>query len=166
MVHRELVALAGRADQQHDRASRPATRACSPGELARVMAELAGESTGNTAMLAVLAGRAGPCHGRAHWRLDRQHGRARRASWPVSTPSSPVDPFRLLNRYVFVKIQEPVGYPTSWRTVDVSSPVSFAGEAVAKLIMGIPRGLRWVTFVVRREAWRHSRVWGKPSLSF
>ncbi|KAF2559579.1 hypothetical protein F2Q68_00017785 [Brassica cretica] len=43
-------------------ASRPATRSCSPGELARVAAELAGESTGNTVGL---AGRAGSCHGRA-----------------------------------------------------------------------------------------------------
>ncbi|KAL0805542.1 hypothetical protein Bca101_098033 [Brassica carinata] len=42
--------------------SRTATRACSPGELARVAAELTGESTGNTA---VLAGRAGSCCGRA-----------------------------------------------------------------------------------------------------
>ncbi|KAF3509574.1 hypothetical protein F2Q69_00007077 [Brassica cretica] len=41
--------------------------------------------------------------------------------------------------YVFVKIQEPAGYPMSWRTVDLSRPVSFAGEAVAKLIMGVPR---------------------------
>nr|VDC61394.1 unnamed protein product [Brassica rapa] len=32
------------------------------------------------------------------------------------------------NLYVFVKIQEHVGYPTSWRTV-----------AVAKLIIGVPR---------------------------
>ncbi|KAH0863143.1 hypothetical protein HID58_080354, partial [Brassica napus] len=38
-------------------ASRLATRPCSPGELARVTAELTGDSTGNTA---VLAGRAGP----------------------------------------------------------------------------------------------------------
>ncbi|KAF3492603.1 hypothetical protein DY000_02052877 [Brassica cretica] len=45
-------------------------------------------------------------------------------------------------------------------TVDVSRPVSFAGEAVAKLVMGIPRRFRWVTFLVRREALRHSRVWG------
>ncbi|KAH0868109.1 hypothetical protein HID58_075131 [Brassica napus] len=66
-----------RADQQHGRArraswlvsrpsspaSRPATRPCSPGELARVTAEIE--------------------------RVDRQHGRARRASWPVSRPSSP-----------------------------------------------------------------------------
>ncbi|KAH0880079.1 hypothetical protein HID58_067473 [Brassica napus] len=50
------------------------------------------EPTGNTA---VLAGRAGPCHGRARRRVDRRHGRARRASWPVLPPSSPGDPFRL-----------------------------------------------------------------------
>ncbi|KAF3525690.1 hypothetical protein F2Q69_00047002 [Brassica cretica] len=72
--------------------SRLPTRPCSPGELARVVAELAGESTGNTT---VLARRAGPCHGRARRRLDRQHGRARQASWLVSRPSSPGDPFRL-----------------------------------------------------------------------
>ncbi|KAH0858240.1 hypothetical protein HID58_086501 [Brassica napus] len=71
------------------RASRPATRPCSPGELARVTAELAGESTGNAA---VLAGQAGPCRGRARRRLDWQRGRARRASQPVSRPSSPGDP--------------------------------------------------------------------------
>ncbi|KAG2288469.1 hypothetical protein Bca52824_048073 [Brassica carinata] len=59
------------------------------------------------------------------------------------------------SRYVFVKTQEPVGYPTSWRTVDVSRPVSFAGEAVAKLIMGIPRRFHWVTFLVSREAFRN-----------
>ncbi|KAH0892959.1 LOW QUALITY PROTEIN: hypothetical protein HID58_055388 [Brassica napus] len=57
-------------------------------------------------------------------------------------------------------MQEPVGYPTSWRTVDGSHPVSCAGEAVAKLIMGVPRRFRWVTFLVRKEALRHSRVWG------
>ncbi|KAF3602098.1 hypothetical protein F2Q69_00036368 [Brassica cretica] len=64
------------------------------------------------------------------------------------------------SRYVFVKIQETVGYPTSWRTVDVSRLVSFAGEAVAKLIMGVPRRFRWVTFLMIREALRHSRVCG------
>ncbi|KAF3552073.1 hypothetical protein DY000_02006346 [Brassica cretica] len=69
------------------------------------------------------------------------------------------------SRYVFVKIQEPVGYPTSWRTVDVSRPVSFAGEAVAKLIMGIPRRFRWVTFLASREALCHSRVWGNVARS-
>ncbi|KAH0859663.1 hypothetical protein HID58_087924 [Brassica napus] len=111
------VVLAGRAgscrgrarrrvDRQHGRArraswlvsrpsspaSRPATRSCSPGELARVAAELAGESTGNTV---VLAGRAGSCRARARRRVDRQHGRARRASWLVSWSSSLGAPFRL-----------------------------------------------------------------------
>ncbi|KAF3502809.1 hypothetical protein F2Q69_00042319 [Brassica cretica] len=43
-------------------ASRPVTRSCSPGELARVTTELAGDSTGN---MAVLAGQAGSCRGRA-----------------------------------------------------------------------------------------------------
>ncbi|KAH0867708.1 hypothetical protein HID58_074730, partial [Brassica napus] len=65
-------------------ASRPTMRLGSSGELARVTAELAGNSTGNAA---VLAGRAGPCHGRARRRLDRQHGRARWASWPVKGSS-------------------------------------------------------------------------------
>ncbi|KAH0868206.1 hypothetical protein HID58_075228 [Brassica napus] len=69
MVHGELAALAGRADPCHGRArqradrqhgrarraswlvsrpsspvSRPATRSCSPGDLSRVMVELAGRS--------------------------------------------------------------------------------------------------------------------------
>ncbi|KAF3598315.1 hypothetical protein F2Q69_00037682 [Brassica cretica] len=82
---RQHVVLAGRAGSWHDRArrrvdrqhgrarraswlvswpsspaSRPATRSCLPDELARVTAELAGESTGNTA---VLAGLAGSCRG-------------------------------------------------------------------------------------------------------
>uniref|UniRef100_A0A0D3AMM8 AAA+ ATPase domain-containing protein n=1 Tax=Brassica oleracea var. oleracea TaxID=109376 RepID=A0A0D3AMM8_BRAOL len=65
----------------------------SPGELARVTAELAGKSTGNTA---VLAGRAGSCRSRARRRVDRQHSRACRASWLVSWSSSPGDPFRVL----------------------------------------------------------------------
>ncbi|KAL0815592.1 hypothetical protein Bca101_072036 [Brassica carinata] len=83
------------------------------------------------------------------------------------------------SRYVFVKIQEPVGYPTCWRTMgkeldpdvstlalsDVSHPVSFAGEAVANLIIGIPRRFRWVTFLVSREALRHSRVSGNVTRS-
>ncbi|KAH0858798.1 hypothetical protein HID58_087059 [Brassica napus] len=58
----------------------------SPGELIRATVELAGVPTGNTV---VLAGGAGSCHGRAHRRVDWQHGRARRASWLVSRPSSP-----------------------------------------------------------------------------
>ncbi|KAF3501631.1 hypothetical protein F2Q69_00043104 [Brassica cretica] len=108
MVHGELAALAGRpdprhdrvsrsaarssepirgtierADPRHDRANRPATRPCSPGELARVTANLAGESTSITA---VLSGRAGSCHGRARRRVDRQHGRARLSSLFVLGP--------------------------------------------------------------------------------
>ncbi|KAF3576930.1 hypothetical protein DY000_02033038 [Brassica cretica] len=58
----------------------------SPGEPIRCTIELAGEPTGNTV---VLAGQAGPCHGRACRRVDRQHGCARRASWLVSRLSSP-----------------------------------------------------------------------------
>ncbi|KAH0859190.1 hypothetical protein HID58_087451, partial [Brassica napus] len=58
----------------------------SPGELIRATVNLAGEPTGNTV---VLAGRAGSCHGRARRRVDRRHGRARRASCLVSRPSSP-----------------------------------------------------------------------------
>ncbi|KAH0898497.1 LOW QUALITY PROTEIN: hypothetical protein HID58_048065 [Brassica napus] len=69
----------------------------SPGEPICGTIELAGEPTGNTAELvgestgntAVLAGRAGLCRGRARRRVDRQHGRARWASWPVSRQSSP-----------------------------------------------------------------------------
>ncbi|KAF3512873.1 hypothetical protein F2Q69_00005804 [Brassica cretica] len=63
------------------------------------------------------------------------------------------------SQYVFVKIHELVGYPTSWRTIDVSRPVSFAGEAVAKLITRVPRRFRSVTFLMSREALPHSRVW-------
>ncbi|KAF3537553.1 hypothetical protein F2Q69_00022262 [Brassica cretica] len=58
----------------------------SPGELIRATVKFAGEPTGNTV---VLAGRSGSCQGRAHRRVDRQHGHARRASWLVSRPSSP-----------------------------------------------------------------------------
>ncbi|KAH0858151.1 hypothetical protein HID58_086412 [Brassica napus] len=58
----------------------------SPGEPIRGTIELSGEPTGDTV---VLAGRAGPCHGQARRRVNRQHGRARRASWLVSRPSSP-----------------------------------------------------------------------------
>ncbi|KAF3486900.1 hypothetical protein F2Q69_00052840 [Brassica cretica] len=58
----------------------------SPGELIRATVELAGDPTGNTV---VLAGRAGSCHGRARRRVDRRQGRAHRASWLVSWPTSP-----------------------------------------------------------------------------
>ncbi|KAH0858943.1 hypothetical protein HID58_087204 [Brassica napus] len=91
------VVLAGQAGSCHGRArraswvvsrpsspaSRLATRLCSPGELARVAADLAGKSTGDTVEL---AGRVGSCRGRAHRQVDQQHGRARRASWIVSRP--------------------------------------------------------------------------------
>ncbi|KAF2583129.1 hypothetical protein F2Q68_00006474 [Brassica cretica] len=55
-------------------------------EARNIAVELAGESTGNTV---VLAGRAGSCRGRTRRRVDRQHGRARRASWLVSWSNSP-----------------------------------------------------------------------------
>ncbi|KAF3563633.1 hypothetical protein DY000_02016130 [Brassica cretica] len=64
------------------------------------MAELASDDT------AVLAGRAGPCHGRARRRLDRRHGCAHRASWLVSRPSSPGDPFRLFVFSAFAVLTE------------------------------------------------------------
>uniref|UniRef100_A0A0D3BUN3 Uncharacterized protein n=1 Tax=Brassica oleracea var. oleracea TaxID=109376 RepID=A0A0D3BUN3_BRAOL len=58
-------------------------------------------------------------------------------------------------------------YPNvlSLALINVFRPVSFAGEAVAKLIMGIPRRFRWVTLLVSREALRHSRVWGNMTRS-
>ncbi|KAH0893332.1 hypothetical protein HID58_055761, partial [Brassica napus] len=82
-VDRNTAELAGEstATRPSSPASRPVTLPCSLGELARVAAELAGESTDNTA---VLAGRAGPCPGRARRLLDRQHGHAHRASWLIS----------------------------------------------------------------------------------
>ncbi|KAF3496559.1 hypothetical protein DY000_02053081 [Brassica cretica] len=43
---------------------------------------------------------------------------------------------------------------------NMSCPVSFAEEAVSKLIMGVPRRFRWVTFLVSEEALRHNRVSG------
>ncbi|KAF3561211.1 hypothetical protein DY000_02015669 [Brassica cretica] len=73
-------------------ASRPATRSCSPGELARVAAELTGESTSNTV---VLAGQAGLCRGRNS-----------PASWLVSWLSSPGDLFRLFVSSAFEVLNE------------------------------------------------------------
>ncbi|KAL0898934.1 hypothetical protein Bca101_082895 [Brassica carinata] len=64
------------------------------------------------------------------------------------------------NRYVFLKFQEPIRYPTFWRIVDMSRPVSFAGEAVAKLVINIPLQFRWVSFLGSKEALRHSRLRG------
>ncbi|KAL0846869.1 hypothetical protein Bca101_020115 [Brassica carinata] len=63
-------------------------------------------------------------------------------------------------RYVFMKIQEPIHYPTFWRTVDVSRPVSFLGEAVAKKILMIPRRFREIRFLMSKEVLRHSHLWG------
>ncbi|KAF3568332.1 hypothetical protein DY000_02015609 [Brassica cretica] len=63
------------------------------------------------------------------------------------------------SRYVLVKIQEPVGYATCvspgflcWR----SSGETYNGNSLA-----IP----WVTFLVSREALRHSRIWGNMARS-
>ncbi|KAL0815732.1 hypothetical protein Bca101_072176 [Brassica carinata] len=74
----------------------------------------------------------------------------------------------LVNKARFYHLQSRDGAPLveepSRGIRDVSRPVSFAGEAVAKLIMGVPRRFRWVTFLVSKEALRHSRVWGKPFL--
>uniref|UniRef100_M4F1L5 Uncharacterized protein n=1 Tax=Brassica campestris TaxID=3711 RepID=M4F1L5_BRACM len=44
----------------------------------------------------------------------------------------------------------------------VSCLVSFAGEALVRLAMEVPRRFRWVTF---SEALRHSRVWGETIFS-
>ncbi|KAH0867557.1 hypothetical protein HID58_074579 [Brassica napus] len=94
----------------------------SPGELIRGMIELAGEPTGNTV---VLAGRAGPCHGRARRRVDRQHGRARRASWLVSRPSSPASrpTTRSCSLGELWLVSQPSS-PASRELARVSSPVS------------------------------------------
>ncbi|KAL0876842.1 hypothetical protein Bca101_026547 [Brassica carinata] len=63
--------------------------------------------------------------------------------------------------YIGVReVQEPIRYPMFWHTVDVSRPVSFVGEAVAKLVMNIPLQFRWVSFLVSKEALCHSRLWG------
>ncbi|KAL0886287.1 hypothetical protein Bca101_010270 [Brassica carinata] len=52
-------------------------------------------------------------------------------------------------RYVFVRVSGLLSYPTFWRTVDVSRPVSFSGEAVVKLAMEIPHRFRGVAFLTR-----------------
>lgn len=80
-----------------------------------------------------------------------------------------------------MRIQEPIRYPTFWRTVgksliisayfsllglvhppmfgftNVSRPMYFAGDAVAKLVMEIPLPFQWVRFLVSKEALSHSR---------
>ncbi|KAL0749485.1 hypothetical protein Bca101_031488 [Brassica carinata] len=65
--------------------------------------------------------------------------------------------------------------PLTWRTLmaiqvlggiswlcrwNVARPVSFIGEVVAKLVLGVPQWFRWVNFLMSKEALRHSRVWG------
>ncbi|KAF2615548.1 hypothetical protein F2Q70_00011960 [Brassica cretica] len=60
-------------------------------------------------------------------------------------------------RYLFVKIPGPSPYPSFWRTVDLSRPVSFIGEVVAKLVLEVPQRFRWVNFLMRKEALHHSR---------
>ncbi|KAG2330196.1 hypothetical protein Bca52824_001376 [Brassica carinata] len=69
----------------------------------------------------------------------------------------------LSSRYVFMKIQEPIHYPTFWRIVDVSCPVSFLGEAVAKKILMIPRCFREIRFLMSKEVLRHSHLWGNAA---
>ncbi|KAL0854293.1 hypothetical protein Bca101_059445 [Brassica carinata] len=52
-------------------------------------------------------------------------------------------------RYVFMKIQEPIHYPTL--AYHVSRPVSFLGEAIAKKILMIPRCFREIRFLMSKE---------------
>ena len=85
--------------------------------------------------------------------------------------------WRFVSHWVTLRLDVPcVSFPSKFWTLpsfwgpdpdilalalsDVSLPVPFAREGVAKLVMGIPRWFRWVTFLVSREAMRHSRVWG------
>ena len=44
---------------------------------------------------------------------------------------------------------------------DVARPMSFIGEVVAKIVLGVPQWFRWVNFLMSKEALRHSRVWGE-----
>ncbi|KAL0802517.1 hypothetical protein Bca101_057693 [Brassica carinata] len=47
---------------------------------------------------------------------------------------------------------------------DVARPVSFAGEALVKLAMEIPKRFRWIPFLVNQATLsHHSRVWGEIS---
>ncbi|KAL0854258.1 hypothetical protein Bca101_059410 [Brassica carinata] len=63
-------------------------------------------------------------------------------------------------RYVFAKIPGLFSYPTFWRTVDVSLPASFSGEAEVKLAIEIPLCFLGVAFLTSKEALCHSHVWG------
>ncbi|KAF3585889.1 hypothetical protein F2Q69_00030632 [Brassica cretica] len=70
-------------------------------------------------------------------------------------------------RYLFLKIPGSSPYPSFWRTVDVARPMSFIGEVLTKLVLGVPQRFRWVNFLMSKEALRHSRVWGEiPFFSF
>ncbi|KAF2546901.1 hypothetical protein F2Q70_00022579 [Brassica cretica] len=62
-------------------------------------------------------------------------------------------------RYLFLKIPGSSPYPSFWRTVDVARPMSFIGDVVTKLVLGVPQWFRWVNFLMSKEALRHSRVW-------
>ncbi|KAF2532575.1 hypothetical protein F2Q70_00029233 [Brassica cretica] len=61
-------------------------------------------------------------------------------------------------RYLFLKIPGSPPYPSFWRTVDVARPMSFIGEVVAKLLLGVPQRFRWVNFLMSKEALRHSPI--------
>ncbi|KAF3610816.1 hypothetical protein DY000_02049171 [Brassica cretica] len=45
-------------------------------------------------------------------------------------------------RYLFLKIPGSSPYPSFWRTVDVARPMSFIGEVVTKLVLGVPQRFR------------------------
>lgn len=47
---------------------------------------------------------------------------------------------------------------------DVARLVSFIGEVLAKLMLGVPQRFRWVNFLMSKEAVCHSRVWGEIPL--
>ncbi|KAF2600065.1 hypothetical protein F2Q68_00010848 [Brassica cretica] len=68
-------------------------------------------------------------------------------------------------RYLFVKIPGSSPYPSFWRIMDVAHPVSFIGEVVAKVVLGVPQRFRWVNFLMSKEALRYSRNVARLSVS-
>ncbi|KAF3545522.1 hypothetical protein DY000_02007601 [Brassica cretica] len=60
-------------------------------------------------------------------------------------------------RYLFVKIPGPSPYPSFWRTVDVSRPMSLIGKVVVKFVLEVLQRFRWVNFLMSKEALRHNR---------
>ncbi|KAF3521671.1 hypothetical protein F2Q69_00048434 [Brassica cretica] len=56
-------------------------------------------------------------------------------------------------------------YPSFWRIMDVARPVSFIGEVVVKLLLGVPQRFLWVNFLMSKEALRHSRNVARLSVS-